>query len=102
MLGGEFHFDHEGLAAQLSMAGRRLNLLPSPNLLPRHQQLLDAFARERDGRKSLLLMRQVHQDSMGLHAVYAELGKSPTLRMVARNALRVERAHVEALRLTYG
>src|SRR5690349_14188192 len=35
---------HTGTAAQLSMAGRRLNLLPSAALLPRHQRMLDELA----------------------------------------------------------
>ena len=32
---------HKGTSAQLSFAGRRLNLLPSATLLPRHQAMLD-------------------------------------------------------------
>jgi len=32
---------HNGLASQLSFAGRRLNLLPSATLRPEHQALLD-------------------------------------------------------------
>jgi putative membrane protein len=35
---------HKGTSGQLSLAGRRLNLLPSASLRPAHQAMLDALA----------------------------------------------------------
>src|SRR3954462_9760288 len=35
---------HKGTSAQLSLEGRRLNLLPSATLSPRHQAMLNALA----------------------------------------------------------
>ena len=40
--------EHTGLAAQLSFAGRRLGLLPSATLLPRHQTMLDGLGASTD------------------------------------------------------
>ena len=39
---------HRGTAAQLSFAGRRLNLLPGAALLPQHQVLLDELGSSSD------------------------------------------------------
>src|SRR5687768_10398473 len=40
--------DHRGTSAQLSMGGRRLNLLPAATLLPAHQAMLDELAASSD------------------------------------------------------
>jgi putative membrane protein len=90
--------EHRGLAAQLSFAGRRLNLLPSPVLLANHQAWLDEFAAAPTRAAYLRLMRRVHQNSYAMHAGFAERGASPTLRPVARNAADTERRHFAALR----
>ncbi|RST30020.1 hypothetical protein HMF7854_03635 [Sphingomonas ginkgonis] len=85
--------DHRGLAAQLSFAGRRLDLLPGAGLLPNHQRWLDEFAAAPTEAAYLRLMRRVHQNSHALHAAFAARGTSPTLRAVAANAAAVERRH---------
>ena len=76
---------HQGSSAQLSMGGRRLNLLPSAQLLPRHRQLLEQLysstAFDRDFAEQ---MRAVHQDATLLHSSYAAAGTSPTLSQIAR------------------
>lgn len=91
--------DHRGTSAQLSMAGRRLNLLPSATLLPRHQALLTALQASTDFdrlyRQQLL---SVHEEAARLQSAYAERGDSPTLRPVAEAAASIERRHLERLR----
>lgn len=86
--------EHRGLAAQLSLAGRRLDLLPAAILLPAHQQRLDALAgSSRFDNDWWALMRLVHQQSFAVHAAFARGGSSPTLRPVADHATTVERQH---------
>ena len=90
---------HQGLAAQLSFAGRRLDLLPSAALLPQHQLMLDELRASSnfDGtyRRQQLA---VHGASLRLHQDYAVRGGSATLRPVARNAADVERRHLDMVR----
>ena len=91
--------DHRGTAAQLSFAGRRLNLLPSAVFAPPHQALIDALATAGDF--DTMFIRQqtdVHRDSQRMHAAYAARGDSQTLRPVAANAAQVEARHLAALR----
>jgi putative membrane protein len=86
--------EHRGLAAQLSMAGRRLNLLPAAALRPReaallawletHPQLDEAYRRQQ---------ALVHERAFALHDAFARRGESPTLRPVAANGAAVERSH---------
>ena len=76
---------HNGSSAQLSFGGRRLNLLPSAELQPRHRALLEQlyssagfdadYARQ---------MRAVHQEAAMLHSSYAASGTSPTLIPIAK------------------
>lgn len=90
---------HQGTSAQLSMAGRRLNLLPSATLDPQHQAMLDALNATSDfdntyrGQQNIVL-----QEALTLHSSYAKGGQSPTLRPVAANAESVMRANLQALR----
>jgi putative membrane protein len=90
---------HQGTSAQLSMAGRRLNLLPSATLDPQHQAMLDALNATSDfdntyrGQQNIVL-----QEALRLHSSYAKGGQSPTLRPVAANAESVMRANLQALR----
>ena len=90
---------HQGTAAQLSFAGRRLDLLPSASMLPQHQTMYDELegSSNFDG-AYLRLQRAVHGASLSLHADFAVRGTSPTLRPVAQNAAAVERSHLEMLR----
>jgi putative membrane protein len=90
--------EHRGLAAQLSLAGRRLDLLPSARLLSRHQQILDALARRQPTDAAFVQqMMLIHHQSLALHAAFAARGASATLRPVAAHAERVERAHLARL-----
>jgi putative membrane protein len=90
---------HRGTAAQLSFAGRRLNLLPSATLLPQHQVLLDELGSSGDFDRSWVrIQRSVHGEALALHSDYARRGGSPTLRPVAANAVSVEQADLGVLR----
>ena len=90
---------HQGTAAQLSFAGRRLDLLPAASMLPQHQAMYDELEAASDfDRAYLRLQRAIHGASLSLHADFAVRGASPTLRPVAENAAAVERSHLEMLR----
>jgi putative membrane protein len=86
---------HEGLGAQLSLAGRRLNLLPSAALLPEHQVMLGQLQAAANFDGTYRRQQQaIHQQALALHANYAARGQSPTLRPVAAAAARTIREHV--------
>ena len=92
---------HQGTSAQLSMAGRRLNLLPTATLNPEHQAMLDALNATSDFDSTYRAQQNiVLQDALRLHSSYAKAGQSPTLRPVAANAENVMRANLSALRST--
>jgi len=75
---------HEGLAAQLALAGRRLNLLPSRVLPAEYQQMLAQLMSASDfDRAYVAQQRQVLGRTLKLHQAYARSGQSPTLRPVA-------------------
>ena len=91
--------DHKGTSAQLSLAGRRLNLLPSANLQPAHQAMLDELSASSDFDATYSRQQiAVHEAALKLHSDFAARGESPTLRTVARNAVTIERGHLEKLR----
>ena len=76
---------HRGSASQLSMGGRRLNLLPGTELQPRHRALLEQlYSSASFDRDYALQMRVVHQEAALLHSNYAASGSSPTLSQIAR------------------
>jgi putative membrane protein len=90
---------HNGLAAQLSFAGRRLNLLPAATMLPQHQAMYEELAASTNFDQTYLRQhRAIHGAALSLHSDYAQRGGSPTLRPVARNAAAVERGHLALLR----
>jgi predicted outer membrane protein len=90
---------HQGLASQLSFAGRRLNLLPGASLLPQHQAMLDELAASSAFDQTYIRQqRAIHGAALSLHSDYARRGSSPTLRPVAANAAAVERNHLGLLR----
>jgi len=79
--------DHNGIAAQLSMAGRRLNLLPSASLLAPDRIQLDALSSDADFDTAYLRAMKSAVEICGRsHGDYAERGGSPTLRPIARFA----------------
>jgi putative membrane protein len=90
---------HNGTSAQLSLAGRRLNLLPPATLQPRHQAMIAELAASSDF--DAVYHRQqiaVHEAALRLHGDFAARGASPTLRPVARNAVPIVRRHLEMMR----
>lgn len=91
--------DHVGVAAQLSFAGRRLNLLPSATLQARHQSMLDEIAAAGDFDAAWKrVMIAVHEQGVRVHGDFAQAGTSPTLRPVAEVAFPAMRRHLDQLR----
>ena len=89
---------HKGTSAQLSLAGRRLNLLPSATLLQSEQAMLDNLqASARFDADYVHDQRSVHQKAVELDSAYATNGGSPTLRPVAKAALPIEQRHLRLL-----
>ena len=90
---------HSGTSAQLSLAGRRLNLLPSARLLPDHQAMLDELSASGDFDSTYHRQQiAVHQAAVKLHGDFASRGESPTLRAVAKAALPIVRRHLDLMR----
>ena len=90
---------HKGTSAQLSLEGRRLNLLPSATLSPRHQAMLNDL--ERSAEFDALYRRDelaVHQEAEALHGRFAVAGTSPTLRPVAQLILPIVQRHLRMLK----
>jgi len=89
---------HEGTSLQLSMAGRRLNLLPSATLSPEHQAMLDALKATPDFDHTYRAQQNIlHREGVALHTSYAKAGDSPTLRPVAKNAEAVMRQNQQVM-----
>ena len=86
--------EHRGMAAQLSLAGRRLNLLPPTVLQPEQQEWLNQLASSAefdvDYRRQQIA---AHGSAYRLHYAFANGGDSPTLRLVARSAAGFELEH---------
>jgi putative membrane protein len=86
----QFQSEQEGIGAQLSFAGRRLNLLPSATLLPRDQAYLDELERSPDPRATYIRqMKSLLPGAAAFHRQYERYGTSPTLRPVAAMAAPV-------------
>ena len=89
---------HQGTSAQLSYAGRRLNLLPTASLSAEQQAMLAALSAASDFDATYRAQqRSVVAQGVRLHSGYARSGDSPTLRPVAQNAENVMRANLQAL-----
>jgi putative membrane protein len=81
---------HKGTSAQLSFAGRRLNLLPSATLQPAHQAMFDQLLSSGSFDATYLrFQRTVHRQGVSLDRAYAADGTSPTLRPVAAERLAI-------------
>ena len=90
---------HKGTSAQLSFAGRRLNMLPSATLLPEQQAMLDELTASTNFDATYRQQQlRVHQEALKLHGDFAKAGSSPTLRPVAQNAEATYRRHYDMLR----
>ena len=91
--------DHVGVSAQLSFAGRRLNLLPTATLQSRHRAMLDEIAAAPDFEAAWKrVMIAVHEQGVRVHGDFARAGTSPTLRPVAEVAFPAMRRHLDQLR----
>ena len=94
--------EHRGLASQLSMAGRRLNLLPPSTMQPEQQGWLDQLTATMSAAEFDAAYRRqqlaAHEASYRAHYAFAYGGESPTLRLVARSAAGIEQDHVRQLR----
>lgn len=90
--------DQTGIGAQLSFAGRYIDLLPSSRPLPEHQQMLQrlATATDFDGTYKAQLAR-VLREAAAAHRAFEANGDSPTLRPVARFAAPVCEKNLAAL-----
>lgn len=89
---------HKGTSGQLSLAGRRLNLLPSAKLRPGEQAMLDSLqASSRFDADYVRDQRLVHQQLVSIDSAYAARGRSPTLRPIAAAALPIEQRHLRLL-----
>ena len=89
---------HKGTSAQLSLAGRRLNLLPSASLRPAEQAMLDALEASGSFDADYIRdQRRVHQEAIALDSAFAANGPSPTLKPVASAALSIEQKHLKLL-----
>jgi hypothetical protein len=79
--------DHRGIAAQLNMAGRRLDLLPPARLLPDDEARLAVLSRSDELDLAYLgLVLEALSSCVRHERDYEARGTSPTLRMVARHA----------------
>jgi putative membrane protein len=94
--------EHRGLASQLSMAGRRLDLLPPNTLQPEQQGWLDQLAATASAAQFDATYRRqqmvAHEASYRAHYAFAFGGESPTLRLVARSAAGIEQDHARQMR----
>jgi len=91
--------DHHGVGAQLSFAGRRLNLLPSARMMPRHQAMFDEINGAADFDAAYRrVMIAVHEQGVRVHGDFARAGDSPTLRPVAQFAFPAMRRHLDELK----
>lgn len=90
--------EHSGLATQLSLAGRRLNVLPRATLDSQFLVYLDQLSRTPSFDQWYLQhMLARHGEVLALHAAFARGGSSPTLRPVAAAAAAIERRHIMEL-----
>lgn len=78
---------HQAISAQMSFAGRYLNMLPSRVLPAEYEQMLTTLL-STDDFNSVYLSQQriVNERALKLHTDYARAGQSPTLRPVAKFA----------------
>jgi putative membrane protein len=89
---------HQAISAQMSFAGRYLNLLPSRSLPPEYQQMLSTLLSGADFNGVYLAQqRVVLARALKLHSNFAERGQSPTLRPVAQFASVAVQSELQVL-----
>jgi putative membrane protein len=90
--------DQTGIGAQLSFAGRRIDLLPSSRPLPEHQLMLERLATGSDFDATYKgQLAKVLREAAAAHRAFETGGESPTLRPVAQFAAPVCEKNLEAL-----
>jgi putative membrane protein len=90
---------HQAISAQLSFAGRYLNMLPARTLPPEYQQMLTALLSAGDFNATYLAQqRRLCERALKLHSGYAQTGESPTLRPVAKFAASAVQSELRLLR----
>ncbi len=90
--------DHRGTSAQLSLEGRRMNLLPSATLATGEQAMLDGLQTSSQFDADYVRdERSVHQRLVALDTAYVANGRSPTLKPVASAALPIEQRHLRLI-----
>jgi putative membrane protein len=90
---------HQAISAQLSFAGRYLNMLPARVLPPNYQQMLAALLSANDFNATYLdQQRRLCERALKLHTDYARSGDSPTLRPVAKFAASAVQSELQLLR----
>ena len=91
--------EHGGIGSQLSFAGRRLDLLPSATLLPRHQAMLDDITGSAEPRAAYVRhLKTVLPQALALHRNYERYGTSATLRPVSSVAAPLIAQELDAIR----
>lgn len=96
---GQVVMDQTGIGAQLSFAGRYIDLLPSSRPLPEHQAMLNQLAMSADFDSTYKAqLARVLREAAAAHRAFETRGDSPTLRPVARFAAPVCERNLEALR----
>ncbi|MCF2515188.1 DUF4142 domain-containing protein [Sphingomonas sp. G124] len=90
--------DQMGIGAQLSFAGRRIDLLPSAQPLPEHQAMLELLASSTNFDATYKAqLAKVLRKAAAAHRAFEANGSSPTLRPVARFAAPVCEKNLAAL-----
>ena len=78
---------HQAISAQMSFAGRYLNMLPSRVLPAEYEQMLTTLLSTGDFNSVYLSQQRIiNERALKLHTDYARTGQSPTLRPVAKFA----------------
>lgn len=96
---GKVVMDQTGIGAQLSFAGRRIDLLPSSRPLPQHQAMLELLAGSSDFDATYKAqLARVLREAAAAHRAFEAGGDSPTLRPVARFAAPVCETNLEQLK----
>lgn len=90
--------DHKGTSAQLSLEGRRMNLLPSATLATGEEAMLEGLQTSSHFDADYVRdERSVHQRLVALDTAYVANGGSPTLKPVASAALPIEQRHLRLI-----
>lgn len=78
---------HQAISAQMSFAGRYLDMLPSRELPAEYKQMLATLLSAGDFNAVYLAQqRRIGERALKLHSDYSRAGESPTLRPVAKFA----------------